>query len=289
MSRLRRPSGALLIACVALFVALGGGAYAATQIAPGSITHADLDKNSVWHADIGRGSVQMGNLSKDLQKALDKAGAVGVQSTGTTTIAGPQGPAGPQGATGATGATGPQGPAGPSGIDSPLVYTFTGTTGPDSGTCGNSWATDVYESTVQVEPNVDGSYTIFKLVKGTFTTKAGQSPAACGTGGTSTNTVSAGVTGTFYGTETWKVTTPGSGKSADFDPLASCGAACSPDTNGSGDSSDQAQNQAFLNTFFPGASAPQFDTNYDFVYDAGSHGHWTDSNTPQNNHGDITG
>jgi hypothetical protein len=95
MSRLRRPSGALVVACVALFVALGGGAYAATQIAPGSITHADLASNSVWHADIGKGSVQTGNLSKDLQTALDKVRGVGVQSTGTTVI----GPQGHQGAT----------------------------------------------------------------------------------------------------------------------------------------------------------------------------------------------
>lgn len=289
MSRLRRPSGGLIVACVALFVALSGGAYAAvTQLAPGSVTHADLAKNAVWHANIGKGSVQMGNLSKDLQTALDKAGGVGVQGAGTTVI-GPQGP---------QGTTGPQGPAGPSGVNSPLVYTFSGTTGPDTGTCGpgptgngDIWAIDTDDATFQVEPNVDGSYTVVKIVKGTFTTQAGPSPAACASGTNNGSTVSAGKTGTFYGSETWTVPAPGSGQSADFDPVAAC-SDCSPNTVSSNDSSDHAQNVAFVTAFFPGAMSgttpPQFDTNYDFVYTSGNQT-WTDSNTPRNGQGDITG
>jgi Collagen triple helix repeat (20 copies) len=280
LSRTQRPSAATVVSLIALFVALSGGAYAAITLPADSVGTRQLKDHSVNTA----------KLTSWVDAQLHRVGQAGKK--GTNGAVGPQGPAGPQGlqgATGATGATGAQGPAGANGTASALVYSFSGTTGPDSGTCGNDWATDVYNATFQVEPQVDGSFTIVKLVQGTFTTIAGQSPAACGTGGTSTNTVSAGVTGTFYGSETWTVASPGTGESADFDPFATCSSACSPNTAGTSNSSDHAQNQAFLDAFFPGATPPQFDTNYDFVYDAGSHGHWTDSNTPQNNQGDITG
>jgi hypothetical protein len=59
MKRFNRPSGAVVIAGVALFVSLGGGAYAAVA---GSVTHSQLASNSVWHANIGNGSVQVNNL-----------------------------------------------------------------------------------------------------------------------------------------------------------------------------------------------------------------------------------
>jgi hypothetical protein len=65
--RFTRPSGATVIAGIALFVSLGGGAYAA---ASGSVTHSQLAPNSVWHANIGNGSVQANNLSADLRKRL---------------------------------------------------------------------------------------------------------------------------------------------------------------------------------------------------------------------------
>jgi hypothetical protein len=278
---LRRPSGALVVACVALFVALGGGAYAATQIAPGSITHADLASNSVWHADIGKGSVQMGNLSKDLQTALDKVRGVGVQSTGTTVI----GPQGPQGATGATGATGPQGPAGPSGVNSPLVYTFLGTTGPDSSGCAGDWANDTYDATFVVQPQGDGSYVVFKTVKGTFVTIAGAQPPLppC------TRTQTGGVNGTFYGTEVFTVA-----QDSNFDPSATCNDCVIHQAGGNGTpstSSSEQQNAAFVKAFFPAAPAydpsnPTTETDYDFVYN-GPGGPMVESSSA--NSGTITG
>ena len=64
----------------------------------------------------------------------------------------------------------------------PLVYHFSGTTGPDGGNCGNKWATDTYDATFIVEPQVEtvdgqigGSYTIVKIIDGTFVTRAGTS------------------------------------------------------------------------------------------------------------------
>lgn len=66
----------MMVALVALFVALGGGAYAATK----------LPKNSVGTNQVINGSL----LAKDFKKGLIKRG--------------PAGPAGPAGAAGAAGA-----------------------------------------------------------------------------------------------------------------------------------------------------------------------------------------
>ncbi len=215
-------------------------------------------------------------------------------ATGPQGATGPKGPAGTNGGAGPAGSgspTGSQGPLGLSGVNDPLVYTFTGATGPDSGTCGN-WATDTYDSTYRVDPNANGSFTVVKIVTGTFTTTAGPSPAACANGSPGNgNTVNGGDTGTFFGTESWTVASAGAGKAADFLPTASCGSACSPNTTQSGGSSSEAQNAAFEVALFPSsnyASDINAGENYDFVYS--SHGDaWTDSNTPQNNQHDITG
>jgi hypothetical protein len=289
----RRPSAGLVVALVALFFALSGGAYAATNL----IGHNQLAPDSVWHNNIGKNAVQMNNLSFSLKAALDKTGKTG--ATGTT---GAAGATGSQGSTGANGGTGPagtggptgQGPSGTNGVSDPLVYSFSGATGPDSGTCGNNWATDTYDSTYRVDPNGDGSFTVVKIVTGTFTTNPGPSPAACANGSASPgngNTVIAGDNGTFFGTESWTVASPRTGQAADFLPTASCGSACSPNTSQTGGSSSEAQNAAFEGVLFPSshyANDVNAGENFDFVYS--SHGDaWTDSNTPQNNQGDITG
>ena len=275
MSRFKHAP-AIALAIVALVAALGGGAYAATTIPDGSVTHPKLAHNSVWHDDLGKGAVRANNLSRPVLAELDSHRGNGAQ--------GATGPQGPKGDAGATGAQGPAGPRGPNGVDSPLVYTFSGASGPDSGDCGNSWATDTYDATFIVEPQVDGSFTITKIVKGTFVTIAGTSepnPSPC-PGVSQTG----GVTGTFYGTESWTVPSPGGARSADFDPYASCGAACSPTTSNT--SSNDAQDQAFETAFFPGATYNGV-TNYDFVYHTASNGNWVDSNTPDNNQGNISG
>ena len=75
MFRFRRPSGALIVAFVALFVALGGGAYAATTIIPaGSVSHAKLAPNAVWNNNLAKGSVHMDNLSPSIQQQLAGSG-----------------------------------------------------------------------------------------------------------------------------------------------------------------------------------------------------------------------
>ena len=95
----RRPSAALVIAVLALFVALGGTGYAAVRLAA----------NSVGTAQIRNGAVTRPKLNALLLSSL--AGRTG-----------PQGPAGAQGQTGpagSTGAAGPTGPAGPQGATGP--------------------------------------------------------------------------------------------------------------------------------------------------------------------------
>src|SRR6478672_3238325 len=90
----RHLSYANVMATLALFIALGGGAYAVTT----------LPKNSVTTAQVKNGSL----LSKDFKKGQLKAG-----KTGAT---GPQGDQGPRGLGGPAGPFGPQGVQGTQGI-----------------------------------------------------------------------------------------------------------------------------------------------------------------------------
>jgi hypothetical protein len=71
-------------------------------------------------------------------------------------------------------------------------------TSPDSGTCGNDWATDTFDRDFTVRSNGDGTTTVVEQFKnGSFVTNAGPSPGGCETnlGGT----VLAGKTGSMHG------------------------------------------------------------------------------------------
>lgn len=94
MRRLRtRLTYANVIATLALFVGLGGGAYAATQ----------LPRESVGTQQLKAEAVTPAKLSDGAKKGID----------------GPRGPAGPRGEVGARGESGPQGPGGPQGPAGP--------------------------------------------------------------------------------------------------------------------------------------------------------------------------
>ncbi|MEV4423360.1 hypothetical protein AB0L40_25815, partial [Patulibacter sp. NPDC049589] len=103
--RPRRPSPAMLVAVLALLVALGGTATAASglitgrQIAPSTITGRNVENRSLTASDLARGTVRTGKTGK-----TGKTGATG--PAGTT---GPVGPAGAKGDAGATGALGAAG------------------------------------------------------------------------------------------------------------------------------------------------------------------------------------
>ena len=98
----RRPSPAIIISAVALFVALGGTSYAAFTI----------PKNSVGTAQLKNGAVTKTKIAKKTVAAL-KGNQGPTGPAGATGAAGATGPTGLAGAAGATGATGPQGPPGP--------------------------------------------------------------------------------------------------------------------------------------------------------------------------------
>ena len=107
-----RPSPALVIACVALLLALGGVSWAATALPRNSVGTAQLRNNAVTSSKVRNHS---------LLRADFKSGQV------------PRGPAGPAGPTGATGAQGPKGP--------------TGATGP-AGTANIRWALVKADATI---------------------------------------------------------------------------------------------------------------------------------------------
>jgi len=93
MSKRLRPrlTFANVVSCIALFVALGSGAYAATQ----------LPKNSVGSKQIKKNAVNSAKVKDRSLKAVDfKEGQL---------PAGPRGPEGPKGEKGATGAAGAAG------------------------------------------------------------------------------------------------------------------------------------------------------------------------------------
>jgi len=98
IKRVPRPSPALVIACAALAIALGGVSYAATVLPRNSVGPLQLKANSVNSSKVLNGS---------LVRADFRAGSIPKGARGP---AGPPGPAGPTGAAGAAGATGPAGP-----------------------------------------------------------------------------------------------------------------------------------------------------------------------------------
>jgi hypothetical protein len=84
------------------------------------------------------------------------------------------------------------------------------TNDPDSGTCGNDWATDSFDRHFTVFQNNDGSMAIVEQFKdGSFVTPApvgdpartsnGPSPGACQTSATPQGTVNDGITGNLHG------------------------------------------------------------------------------------------
>jgi hypothetical protein len=93
----------MVVALLALFVALAGGAYAATQ----------LPANSVGAAQLKKSAVTPTKLSPAAKAALSTPGPKG--ATGAQGAAGPRGDTGPRGDAGPKGDSGPKGDTGPKG------------------------------------------------------------------------------------------------------------------------------------------------------------------------------
>ncbi len=123
-----------MVSIVALIVATGGSAVAATtllvrtdNIANGAVTAAKLRNGAVTNHKLANGSVGPAKLDRTLRNALEKAGSprgvvTGPQGAkGDTGSQGPKGDTGPQGTAGPAGPQGPRGPAGDSGTPK-VVY-----------------------------------------------------------------------------------------------------------------------------------------------------------------------
>ena len=294
----RRPSAGLVVALVALFVALGsGGAYAAFALPANSVGSQQLKNHSVGPAKLtawvdaqltkvsklptGKTGTNGTNGAPGSQGQTGASGASGTSGQqGPTGRQGAQGPQGAEGAEGVAGQEGVQGPQGQAGAASLLTWTYGDIQVPDpSGDCANDWATDTYDTAMEVTPQADGSYLVSKYLTGSFVTLADtDQPNPTASGGTcGEKAQKGGVNGTFQGIETWKV---GSGPT-NFDPTAVC-SSCANAT------SSEQQNADFMNAYFPGSTYSGYQ-NYDFVYHTISNGSWVHSNTPDNNTGNITG
>jgi hypothetical protein len=77
-----------------------------------------------------------------------------------------------------------------------MSFTVTTT---DNGSCGAAWANSVLHRTFHVKDNGDGTFTLTRRDRGTFTTIGGASPGACDTTGKHGHTVLPGVKGKLVG------------------------------------------------------------------------------------------
>ena len=85
----RQPSPAMIVALIALFVVLGGSAYAAVRLSTNSVLSTHIKNGQVRGADLGRNVVDTSKVRDRSLFARDfRAGEV---------PAGPPGPRGPQG------------------------------------------------------------------------------------------------------------------------------------------------------------------------------------------------
>jgi hypothetical protein len=118
-----RPSPALVVACVALIVALGGTTYAAIKLPPNSVDNRALRRNAVTASKIKNGTVGTSDLAPGVLRR------------------GPAGPPGPRGR---------QGERGPAGDAPQIAYAEIGT-GEVGGHAGVSHAHGITADMVRQE------------------------------------------------------------------------------------------------------------------------------------------
>ena len=164
-----RPSPALIVALLALFVALGGTTYAAvqihgSQIVDNTIATSKLRNGAVAGAKLRNGAVTGAKLAPGLRARLLQRSVTGAQgatgakgeagATGPQGLAGATGPQGPAGATGAKGepgAQGPQGVVGPRGPGSERRLVRTGIDNPQSIPAGQCKSTGALRRSFKME------------------------------------------------------------------------------------------------------------------------------------------
>ena len=89
----------------------------------------------------------------------------------------------------------------PAGVNATQHYGPYESESPDSGTCGNDWATDTFDRHFTVRPNGDGTFAVVEQFKnGSFLTYSGFSPGSCDfSDGSPLGTVDADKTGSMHG------------------------------------------------------------------------------------------
>ncbi|HET6656357.1 MAG TPA: hypothetical protein VFG61_00540 [Gaiellaceae bacterium] len=125
--KLRLPSPALVIACLALAVSLGESAYAVTSLPRASVGTKQLKSDAVVASKVANGAIGASQLhgnavssSKVADGSLHASDfAAGELPAGPPGPQGPQGPQGVQGLRGFQGIQGPQGNPGPKGDTGP--------------------------------------------------------------------------------------------------------------------------------------------------------------------------
>lgn len=125
----KKPAPSMLVACLALFVALGGSATAASLI-----TSKQIKDSTITGRDVKNRSLTRADFNGSIAGPAGRAGASGAPGP-----AGPAGAPGAPGPAGARGATGPQGPAG--------VVTTEGVLGPNVPLGSSSSTSSVQSST----------------------------------------------------------------------------------------------------------------------------------------------
>jgi hypothetical protein len=105
-----KVSFANAIATLALFVALGGGAYAAIALPRDSVTSKQIAPGAVGSSEVRDASLRRSDF---------RAGELPAGDQGPAGPFGPPGPAGPAGLQGAAGDPGPAGPKGDPGVPGP--------------------------------------------------------------------------------------------------------------------------------------------------------------------------
>jgi hypothetical protein len=113
-----RLTYANVIASLALFIALGGGSYAALQIPRNSVGTPQLKRNAVTSPKVKRGSLVLSDFRASQRSQL--RGPAGPE--GPRGATGPEGLNGPRGATGAEGPEGPRGATGPQGPPAARIW-----------------------------------------------------------------------------------------------------------------------------------------------------------------------
>ncbi len=123
----RRPSPAMVVACIALLVALSGtGIAAVTALPNNSVGPAQLKSNAVTNPKLAASAVTNAKLAADaVTGAKVKNGSLQKGDFAAGQL--PSGPAGPKGDTGDKGETGPQGVIGAITVRSSTVLIDGGT------------------------------------------------------------------------------------------------------------------------------------------------------------------